>query len=126
MAHNAKGEELPDDTPVEVPLRFRGQHAQTADELMVLIQRLNAEQASTGDEDDMVDYEEAELGDLPSPYELDHDVEERTVMYARNVERMKAEAAERRKAAERDPARKDDKEQDPPEGKASEKPEEVK
>lgn len=91
MKYDKEGRELPDDTPVEVPLRFR-QVAGNGDILQGMLQRLREEQekevAETSGE--FFGEEVEEFFDLPTRYELDHDAEERSLLFAENAARIKA------------------------------------
>lgn len=103
MKYDKEGRELPDDTPVEVPLRFR-QVAGNGDILQSMLQRLREEQekeiAETAGEV-LGEGEEPEMFDLPTKYELDHDAEERALLYAENAERIRQRELARGKKEKR-------------------------
>lgn len=85
--HDTEGREILDDTPVEVPLRFRHVRVSRVDELRSLLDRVREDQ----ERDDPMfgdDGEEAELGDLPTQYELNHQIEEESLTFVTNAERM--------------------------------------
>lgn len=98
MKYDKQGRELPDDTPVEVPLRFR-QTAGNGDILQAMMQRLREEQekeiAETSQE--FAGDEEPEVFDLPTRYELDHDAEERALLFAENAEKIRRRELSRKK-----------------------------
>lgn len=99
MKYDKQGRELPDDTPVEVPLRFRG-HAGNEDILQAMLVRLREEQEKEAEESigEFNGEEPVELFDLPTRYELDHDAEERALLYSENAERIRLQ----RRAAEKE------------------------
>lgn len=76
MALNEKGQEVPDPTPVEVPLRFREKYVSLHEKIAAYVRseqfklKAEAEGLETEDEANDFDVEEEETGDLPySPAE---------------------------------------------------------
>lgn len=98
MKYDKQGRELPDGTPVEVPLKFRNMGG-SDDILTGMLQRLREEQekevAETGGE---VLGEEGpvEMFDLPTRYELDQEADERSELFLREDAKIRA----RRRAAQ--------------------------
>lgn len=99
MKYDKQGRELPDDTPVEIPLRFKHQ-AGNMDVLQQMMVRLREEQEKEELETvgEFNGDEPLELFDLPTKYELDHDVEEEALLFAENAERIR----KRRRAAKKE------------------------
>lgn len=98
MKYDKQGREMPDDTPVEVPLRFRG-GAQSVDVLTEMMKRLKEDQEKELEETaaEFGGQEEEEYFDLPTRYELDHDAEERALTFAAAGEKMVARNRAREK-----------------------------
>lgn len=108
MKYDKEGREMPDDTPVEVPLKFRRGAVDRVDDLKVLLERLKDDQEESAEMDFGPQEDgDIELGDLPSRYELDHEAEERALTFSRNAERMIARRKYRRSTKEQDNVRKD-------------------
>lgn len=75
MKYNEFGEELPDDSPVEIPLRFRRQRPPSIQELIALYVRNEqalARQTGKSEADEEEDFDVDEDGDedILTPYEL--------------------------------------------------------
>lgn len=79
MPHDERGREIPDPTPVEVPLRFRGQESTDERIRRIIRETISRQAAESGWEsfDDANDFEVDEDPDPVSQYELTDMQEER-------------------------------------------------
>lgn len=88
MKYDKFGRELPDPTPIEVPLHLRGREPTLA-ELVAMHVRREMAQVDGGAEELFSDAEAEDIEDLPSRYEVDANVEEEVESAVRHSRRAR-------------------------------------